>query len=211
MTQCGAATIMSQKGSDFPKIELLESCKKWRKSFFYVKNTTDADLLNLLPYVDEPSFEMKNWTYNLKNTVGPVNALHRIKGELRDAGLMPQDIVACFISRRVSPLQRRSHKICQMSRAMDPTRHSTHELSPADILWWVKDICKSSQVTFAWGLEPYSRDRPAPTVNLFSRYFYFSPDISTLPTYKCLSRHTVVAAITMLDLTYFYCRHTSCF
>jgi hypothetical protein len=47
---------------------------------------------------------MKNWTYNPKNTVGPVNALHRVKGELRDAGLMPQDIIACFISRRVSPL-----------------------------------------------------------------------------------------------------------
>jgi hypothetical protein len=60
MTQCGAATIMSQKGSDFPKIELLESCKKWQKSFFYVKNTTDADLLNLPPYVDEPPFAMKN-------------------------------------------------------------------------------------------------------------------------------------------------------
>jgi hypothetical protein len=171
MTQCGAATIMSRKGSDFPKIELLESCKKWQKSFFYVKNTTDADLLNLPPYVDEPPFEMKNWTYNPKNMVGPVNALHRVKGELRDAGLTPQDIVACFISRRVSPLQRRSHKICQMTGAMDPTRHSMHELSPADILRRVKDICKSSQVTFAWGLEPYSRDRPAPMVNLFGRYF----------------------------------------
>jgi hypothetical protein len=56
MTQCGAATIMSRKGSDFPKIELLESYKKWQKSFFYVKNTTDANLLNLPPYVDEPSF-----------------------------------------------------------------------------------------------------------------------------------------------------------
>jgi hypothetical protein len=168
MTQCGAATIMSRKGSDFPKIELLESCKKWQKSFFYVKNTTDADLLNLPPYVDEPPFEMKNWTYNPKNMVGPVNALHRVKGELWDAGLTPQDIVACFISRRVSPLQRRSHKFCQMSGAMDPTRHSTHELSPADILRRVKDICKSSQVTFAWGLEPYSRDPPAPMVNLFS-------------------------------------------
>jgi hypothetical protein len=168
MTQCGAATIMSRKGSDFPKIELLESCKKWQKSFFYVKNTTDVDLLNLPPYVDEPPFEMKNWTYNPKNTVMPVNALHRVKGELLDAGLTPQDIVACFISRRVSPLQRRSHKISQMSEAMDPTRHSTHELSPADILRRVKDICKSSQVTFAWGLEPYSQDRPAPTVNLFS-------------------------------------------
>jgi hypothetical protein len=171
-----------------------------------VKNTTDADLLNLLPYVDEPPFEMKNWTYNPKNMVGPVNALHRVKGELRDAGLTTQDIVACFISRRVSPLQHRSHKICQMSGAMDPTRHSTHELSPANILRWVKDIWKSSQVTFAWGLEPYSRDRPAPTVNLFSRYFCLLPDISMLkPTYrsppilKCLIRHTSIAKIPLVS------------
>jgi hypothetical protein len=67
--------------------------------------------------VDEPPFEMKNWTYNPKNMVGLVNALHRVKGELRDVGLTPQDIVACFISQRISPLQRWSHKICQMSRA----------------------------------------------------------------------------------------------
>jgi hypothetical protein len=60
MTQCGMATIMSRKGSDFPKIELLELCKKWQKSFFYVKNTTDEDLLNLPPYVDEPPTAMKN-------------------------------------------------------------------------------------------------------------------------------------------------------
>jgi hypothetical protein len=186
MTQCGAATIMSQKGFDFPKIELLESYKKWQKSFFYLKNTTDVDLLNLPPYVDEPPTGMKNWTYNPKNKVGLVNALHRVKGELRDAGLTQQDIVACFISRRISPLQRRSHKICQLSRAMDPTRHSTHELSPADILRRVKDICKSSQVTFAWGLEPYSRDSPAPTVNLFSRHTNAQPDILLLPTFPCL-------------------------
>jgi hypothetical protein len=144
MTQCGAATIMSWKGSDFPKIELLESCKKWQKSFFYVKNTTDVDLLNLSEYVDLPPNEMKNRTYNPKNIIGPVNALHRVKDELRDASLTPEDIIAYFISQRVSPLQRRSHKIFQMSGAMDPTRHSTHELSPADILRRVKDICKTS-------------------------------------------------------------------
>jgi hypothetical protein len=73
---------MSRKGSEFPKIELLESCKKWQKSFFYVKNTTDVDLLNLLKYVDLPPNEMKNWTYNPKNMVGPVNALHWVKDEL---------------------------------------------------------------------------------------------------------------------------------
>jgi hypothetical protein len=103
----------------------------------------------------------------------PVNALDRVKGELRDVSLTPQDLVACFISWRVSPLQRRSHKICQMSGPMDPTRHSTHELTPTDILRRIKDICKSSQATFAWGLEPYSRDCPAPTVNPTGRHIVF--------------------------------------
>jgi hypothetical protein len=60
MTQCGAATIMSQKGSDFSKIELPESCKKWQKTFFYMKNATKVDLINLPKYVDVPSNEMKN-------------------------------------------------------------------------------------------------------------------------------------------------------
>jgi hypothetical protein len=69
MTQCGAATIMSQKGSDFPKIELLESCKKWQKTFFYVKNTTAVDLINLPEYVDVPPTEMKNWTFNPRSLV----------------------------------------------------------------------------------------------------------------------------------------------
>jgi hypothetical protein len=156
---------MSRKGSDFSKIELLESCKKWQKTFFYVKNTTDVYLINLPDYVDVPPHEMMNWTYNPRNSVGMVNALQRVMGELTSAGLTPEDIIACFISRRVSPLQRRPHKICQMSGAMDPTRHSTHELSPADILRRVKDICKTPQTVFAWGLEPYSRDNPAPTVN----------------------------------------------
>jgi hypothetical protein len=133
-------------------VELLESCKKWQKSFFYVKNTTDIDLLNLPPFVDEPPLAMKNWTYNPKTSVVPVNALDRVKVDLRDAGLTPQDLVACFISRRISPLQRRPHKICQMSGPMDPTWHSTHELTPADILWWIKDICKSSQPPLPGGL-----------------------------------------------------------
>jgi hypothetical protein len=105
-----------------------------QKSFFYVKNTTDEDLLNLPPFVDEPPLAMKNWTYNPKSSVMPVNALDWVKGELWDASLTPQDLVACFISWRISPLQRRSHKICQMSGPMDPTRHSTHELTLADTL-----------------------------------------------------------------------------
>jgi hypothetical protein len=54
---------MSRKGSEFSKIELLESCKKWQRTFFYVKNTTEVDLINLPPYFNVPLTEMKNWTF----------------------------------------------------------------------------------------------------------------------------------------------------
>jgi hypothetical protein len=77
---------------------------------------------------------MKNWTFNPKNMLNTINALHRVMGELATDGLTLEDIIAYYISQQVSPLQRRTHKICQMCGTMDATRHSTHELSPADIL-----------------------------------------------------------------------------
>ena len=43
------------------------------------------------------------------------------------------DMVGAFISRRVSPLQRRAHKICHMGGRMDATRASTHELTDDEI------------------------------------------------------------------------------
>jgi hypothetical protein len=100
-------------------------------------------------------------------------------GELTNAGFTPEDIIAYFIRWRVSPLQRRTHNICQMSRATDPTRHSMHELSPADILWQVKDICKTMQTVFAWGLELFSREHPMPPVNHLALADIFVHD----PTY----------------------------
>jgi hypothetical protein len=80
MTQCGAATIMSQKGFEFPKIELLESVKKWQRSFFYVKNLTLEDRINLPPFMNTPSMKMKNWTYNPMNKITSINVVHTILG-----------------------------------------------------------------------------------------------------------------------------------
>ena len=51
MTQCGAATVTPRRGSIFPRIYGLESCRKWQRSFFYVKNSTDVDLINLPDFV----------------------------------------------------------------------------------------------------------------------------------------------------------------
>jgi hypothetical protein len=46
----------------------------------------------------------------------------------------PDDLVRTFITWRVSPLQRCSHKICQMSGCMDPIRMTTFELEKSEVL-----------------------------------------------------------------------------
>ena len=77
------------------------------------------------------------------------------------------DMVGAFVSRRVSPLQRRAHKICHMGGRMDGTRTSTHELSDDEIFLRVKAVAKlpSKMETWSWGMEPYSRASPAPIVS----------------------------------------------
>ena len=78
----------------------------------------------------------------------------------------PDDLVLTFISRRVLPLQQRSHKIFQMSGHLDPTRITTQELSRASIRIKVKDI-SSSRIAddWEWGLPPYSRRDATPIVS----------------------------------------------
>ena len=59
------------------------------------------------------------------------------------------DLLATFISRRVSPLQHRVHKICHMSGHLDPTRTSTVELDKAQIRKRVKAIART-RMTEEW-------------------------------------------------------------
>jgi hypothetical protein len=58
-----------------------------------------------------------------------------------ETSLCAEDIVRAFLSRRVLPLQRRAHKISQMSGPMDPTRITTHWLSATDLVLEAKKIC----------------------------------------------------------------------
>jgi hypothetical protein len=74
------------------------------KDFLLSKNTIEVDLINLPPYVNVPPTEMKNWTFNPKNMLNTINALHRVMGELATDGLTLEDIIAYYISQQVSPL-----------------------------------------------------------------------------------------------------------
>jgi hypothetical protein len=70
------------------------------------------------------------------------------------------DIVRAFVSRRVLPLQRRTHKMCQMTGRFDPTRITTFPLSKSDVVAKAKQICKTKmQVEWKWGMQPHGRRR----------------------------------------------------
>jgi hypothetical protein len=48
---CGMASFYLRKTADFPGLKGKESCKKWQRSFFYVKNLKKgADYINLPPF-----------------------------------------------------------------------------------------------------------------------------------------------------------------
>ncbi|KAM0859894.1 hypothetical protein ACQ4PT_046893 [Festuca glaucescens] len=165
IVQCGTCMVVPRRNSPHVKMSVLESCRKWQRTFLYIKNTGSVDLINLPAYV--PSDPIKqNWTYNPGESHSETNRICQYIERLRDEDMPSADDIVCtFIIRRVLPLQRRCHKICQMSGLMDPTRITTFELSKPEVVLKVKAIAKTEMkenLEWEWVLEPYSRGNPPP-------------------------------------------------
>jgi hypothetical protein len=59
---CGTASFYARKTVDFPRLKGKESCKKWQRSFFYVKNLkVGTDYINLPPF-DANGHERDSWS-----------------------------------------------------------------------------------------------------------------------------------------------------
>ena len=132
----------------------------------YVKNTTEVDLINLPAFKIGPPTSQHNWRYNPRDKISEVNSVHELLPQLKEAGLTGEDLVTTFVSRRVSPLQRRVHKIFHMSVPLDPTRTSTFELTKEQVRRRIKAIATvQMSVEWEWGLEPHSRNNLPPAVS----------------------------------------------
>ena len=84
LTQCGAASITPRRKSEFPRVAGLESCKKWHRSFFYVKNTGKEDKIQL-PALSIGPPSKKNWIYNPRKIHALAEAFEiRLKELIRD-------------------------------------------------------------------------------------------------------------------------------
>jgi hypothetical protein len=159
--QCGACILTPRQGSTFYRFTGLESCRAWQETFFYVRNSGPSDFINLLAYI--PGAPAKtNWRLNQKEGHDETNRIVWYMETLNDTtNICADDIVHTFVSRRVLPLQRRAHKICQLTRQFDPTRITTFPLSKFDVVAKAKQICKTNMpVDWKWGMQPQSCQRP---------------------------------------------------
>jgi hypothetical protein len=79
----------------------------------------------------------------------------------KDTDICSDDIIRVFVARRILPLQRRVHKIGQMSCRRDPTRITSVGLSKSDVVLKTKQICETEMpVDWSWGLAPLSYKNP---------------------------------------------------
>src|SRR3954469_15846151 len=120
MTDTGCCLVAVDKRK-YKSPDIVQSCKDWQRTFSYVKSLAQGpDLLNLPEFSVTWPHDKFQWT--LKFGVGDLDVDNQIKrvAELENEGLLPTDLAAAWLHCRVLPLQRRVHRICDMSGLLDP-------------------------------------------------------------------------------------------
>ena len=64
MVACGSVSISPRGTSVLPRIQGLDTVKKWQRTFFYVKSAEGCDALNLPEFDIEPPVAEKNFKYS---------------------------------------------------------------------------------------------------------------------------------------------------
>jgi hypothetical protein len=118
----------------------------------------------------------------------------------KDTAICSDDIIRVFISRRVLPLQRRIHKMIQMSGCHDPTRITSCGLSKNDVVLKARQICQTDMpADWSWGLHPLSfNNPPSATVRTCAIRIDFSGSLPCELNIFFLSFRPVSASLVLL-------------
>jgi hypothetical protein len=142
-----------------------------------VKNPKEgADYINLPPFDASGPSERESWSAPLpRPSPDMMKMLQRITALQKDGNLKPSDLLLAFLDARVSPLQRRSHKMCFLGSARDPTRHSSRTLAAVEVAQKANRITEVKlPATWAWGLRPHDHDNLIAEVCLIGLRLCFS-------------------------------------
>jgi hypothetical protein len=171
MSECGAAVIYVRNAGSYPHPTPPQSIKDWQMGFFYVSNPKDDDreMLNLPEFSLPPPTQL-HWSEKPGENDTDVDRQMTRIAELMKAGLKDADLVAAWLCRRVLPLQRRCHRMCDMTGRLDPTRISTFQIEIDEFLQRMHTITSLKLTSdFKFGLKAYNRSRPPPVVCCFLR------------------------------------------
>jgi hypothetical protein len=161
------SSFYARKTVGFPRLKGKESCKKWQRSFFYVRNLKKgAEYINLPPFDASGPGERDSWSASLPRPMPDVaKILQRIVALQAKGNLKPSDLLFAFLDARILPLQRHSHKMCFLGSDRDPTRHSSRALMAVVVAQKANRIAEVKlPVSWAWGLRPYNRNNPVAEV-----------------------------------------------
>ncbi|KAE8782580.1 hypothetical protein D1007_44049 [Hordeum vulgare] len=165
MTPCGAALVHHRSKSGFPQMPLQESVKHRHKGFFYVKNVDPAvDALNMPPFDIDPPTRL-NWAAKTAKPISEVALICAHLDILEKGGLLGHDLLTTMVVRRILPLQRRPHLVCQMSGRHDPCRLSTKRFTPGAVARrenLISTARMDESGEWTWGMTPFNRSRPPP-------------------------------------------------
>ena len=107
---CGSVSI-NTKSTPLPKIHLPDSIKKWQNTYFYVRNLTEVDRIGLSAFSDSRPAD-KSWSRKPVTGGDLQGVLFGRLEKLVEEGLTSRDLTLAWMSRRMYPLQARSHKMC---------------------------------------------------------------------------------------------------
>ncbi|KAE8821692.1 hypothetical protein D1007_00098 [Hordeum vulgare] len=166
MTPCGAALVHHRTKCGFPQMPVQESIKQCQRGFFYVKNVNPShDAINMPPFAIEPPMVKKNWQAKYLKPIVKVAQIGVYLKSLKACGLLGRDLLTTMMTRRILPLHRRPHLICQISGRHDPCRLSTKNFHADAVAKNVNQISSANMNEggdWEWGLVPYDRAHPPP-------------------------------------------------
>ncbi|KAE8798916.1 hypothetical protein D1007_25759 [Hordeum vulgare] len=184
MTLCGVALVRHRTKCSFPQMPLQDSIKQWQRGFFYMKNASPTcDAINMPPFAIEPRTVKENWQAKYPKPVPEVAQIGAYLDILKNRGLMGRDLLTTMMTRRILPVQRRPHLICQMSGRHDPCRLSTKNFLLGVVAKNVNQISSANMDEggdWKWGLVLYDRNQPPPM--LFGKLQELTPPTPNVET-----------------------------
>ena len=121
MRTCGSMCFKIRSNRHYPKVPGHESVKDWTGTYFYCADKVALEKsFGIPPFVSGLAKPADNWDGPEDVSLTADSILHKRRIEkLMDMGLTGVDLVLCWLTRRIQPLQHRTRLMCQYDRQQE--------------------------------------------------------------------------------------------